>query len=123
MSVVRLPNGNTLLGGNQHCYVREVNKAGEIVWALTQKDVPEIKLYNIQELSRLANGNTVIANWCAGVLKKEDDQKGSVQFCEVRPDKKVVWVLSSWDEPNLGTASAMQILDGKGKAVKKMLYS
>jgi len=110
-SVSRLENGNTLVGGNQHCYVREFNKAGKVVWELTQKDVPEIKLFNIQEVVRLNNGNTVISNWCAGTLKNKEDQKGTVQFFEVTKDKKIVWILSSWDHPDLGPASAIQILE------------
>jgi len=110
-SVSRLENGNTLVGGNQHCYVREFNKAGNIVWELTQKDVPEIKLFNIQEVVRLNNGNTIISNWCAGTLKNKEDQKGTVQFFEVTKDKKIVWILSSWDQPDLGPASAIQILE------------
>jgi len=31
-AAVRLENGNTLISGNQHCYVREANAKGEIVW-------------------------------------------------------------------------------------------
>jgi hypothetical protein len=33
-TAVRLPNGNTLIGGNQHSYVREVNATGETVWEI-----------------------------------------------------------------------------------------
>jgi hypothetical protein len=110
-SVSRLENGNTLVGGNQHCYVREFNKTGTVVWELTQKDVPEIKLFNIQEVVRLKNGNTVISNWCAGTLKNKEDQQGTVQFFEVTQDKKIVWNLSSWNHPDLGPASAIQILE------------
>jgi hypothetical protein len=98
-AAVRLDNGNTLISGNQRGYVREVNGKGEVVWELTQKDVPDIKLYTIQEVSRLANGNTIICNWCPGFLKKKDDWPGSVQVLEVTPDKKVVWALREWKEP------------------------
>jgi hypothetical protein len=43
----------------------------------------------------------------------------SVQVLEVTPDKKVVWVLSSWNGPNdLGPASAIQLLDQPGIAEK-----
>jgi hypothetical protein len=52
-AAVRLDNGNTPISGNQHGYAREVNPKGEVVWELTQKDVPEIKLFTIQEISRL----------------------------------------------------------------------
>ena len=31
---------------------------------------------------------------------------------EVTPEKKVVWVLKCWDNPNLGPATTLQFLDG-----------
>lgn len=116
-AAVRLANGNTLISGNQHGYVREVNPKGEVVWELTQKDVPDIKLYTIQETSRLANGNTVICNWCPGSVKAKADWPNTVQVLEVTPDKKVVWALREWTEPaDLGPASSLQLLDEPGKA-------
>jgi hypothetical protein len=71
-SVVRLNNGNTLIGCSA-AGVKEVNPKGETVWDFTQKDVPDIKLFIIQEVSRLANGNTVICNWCPNNLKNSQD--------------------------------------------------
>ena len=29
---IRLPNGNTLISGNEHCFAREINPKDEIVW-------------------------------------------------------------------------------------------
>jgi len=116
-AAVRLENGNTLISGNQHCYVREVNAKGEIVWELTQKDVPGIKLFTIQEVSRLANGNTVVCNWCAGGLESKQDWAKTVQVLEVTPDKKLVWALREWTGPaDLGPASSLQLLDEPGAA-------
>ena len=119
-AAVRLKNGNTLISGNSHGYLREVNKAGEVVWELTQQDLPNIKLYTIQQAERLANGNTVFANWNGGKMTKEQESK-TAQIIEVTKDKKVVWVLSEWDNPNLGRASGIQLLDEKGKAEKGAL--
>lgn len=111
-AAVRLKNGNTLLSGDAKGYVREVNPKGETVWELTQQDVPDIKLFNIQGASRLANGNTVICNWCANGAKKQSEWPTTVQVLEVTPEKKVVWALRSWDEPaDLGTATMIQLLD------------
>lgn len=116
-AAVRLKNGNTLISGNQHGYVREVNGKGEVVWELTQKDVPEIKLFTIHEVSRLSNGNTVICNWCAGGLKSKLDWANSVQVLEVTPDKKLVWALREWTDPaDLGPSSSLQLLDEPGVA-------
>jgi hypothetical protein len=39
---------------------------------------------------------------------------GSVQVLEVTPEKKVVWALSEWKNPDLGPASSIQLLDEPG---------
>lgn len=113
-AAIRLKNGNTLISGNQHGYVREVNPKGDIVWEINKDDLPGITLYTVQAVSRLANGNTVICNWYGGV--KKPDWKKVVQVIEVTPAKKVVWALRQWDNPDLGPASSIQLLDEPGKA-------
>lgn len=109
-AAIRLKNGNTLISGNQHGYVREVNPKGEIVWEINKDDLPGIPLYTVQEADRLENGNTVICNW-SGSLPLAD-WPNVVQVIEVTQDKKVVWALKDWD--NLGPASAIQLLDQPG---------
>ena len=111
-SAIRLHNGNTLISGDGMSYTREVNLKGETVWELTQADVP-FKLYNNQTATRLANGNTVITNWCAG-NKNTEEWAGTVQVFEVTTDKKVVWALSSWKNPDLGPSTYIQLLDQPG---------
>jgi hypothetical protein len=109
---VRLKNGNTLITEGDHT-VLEVNKQGETVWQFSQEDAPEYKFIIFQEASRLANGDTVICNWCPHNL----DAKlwpGTVQVLEVTPAKKVVWALSEWINPDLGPASSIQLLDQPG---------
>jgi len=78
-----------------------------------------LTLYTVQEVSRLANGNTVICNW-AGSAKKEN-WPTVVQIIEVTPDKKVVWALREWTNPDLGPASSIQLLDEPGVAEKGAL--
>jgi hypothetical protein len=112
-TAVRLANGNTLIGGNQHGYVREVNRQGETVWEINKDDLPGIPLYTVQEVSRLKNGNTIISNW-GGSIQKSDWEK-VVQYIEVSPDKKVVWALHQWKDPDLGPGSLLQILDEGGQ--------
>lgn len=108
-AAVRLKNGNTLISGNQHGYVREVNPKGEVVWEINRDDLPGYPLYTVQEVSRLANGNTVICNW-GGSIRKSDWEK-VVQVIEVTPEKKVVWALHQWKDPDLGPGSCVQLLD------------
>jgi hypothetical protein len=113
-SAIRLKNGNTLISGDGEGYTREVNEKGETVWEFTQKDAP-FQLYNNQTANRLANGNTVICNWVAG-NKNLEEWKTSVQVFEVTPTKEVVWALSSWDDPDLGPCTCVQLLDEPGNA-------
>ena len=115
-AAVRLRNGNTLVSSN-YGFVRELNPKGETVWEFGKPDsaAAGIRSFVIQEANRLANGNTVIASWCANALKDPKDWPASVQILEVTPAKKVVWALRSWEEPaNFGPATAIQLLDEPG---------
>jgi len=47
-------------------------------------------------------------------LKDPKQWPGSVQVLEVTPEKKVVWALRQWDQPDLGPASSLQLLDEPG---------
>jgi hypothetical protein len=111
-AAIRLKNGNTLISGNQHAWAREVNPKGEIVWQVNKDDLPGIPLHSVQELNRLENGNTVICNWTAGV--KIPDWPTIVQVIEVTPDKKAVWAVREWTDPDLGPSSCIQLLDEPG---------
>ena len=111
-SAMRLRNGNTLISGDSEGYTREVDLMGVTVWEFTQRDT-SIRLYNNQTAIRMANGNTIITNWVAG-NKNVDEWKSSVQAFEVTPEKHVVWTLSSWEHPDLGPCTCMQILDENG---------
>lgn len=116
-AVIKLDNGNYLVSGDGHGYTREYDSKGNVVWEVTQKDVP-FKLYNNQSALRLANGNTVICNWVAG-NSNYDEWKKTVQFFEVTPEKKVVWQVSSWNNPDLGPCTYLQLLDEPGHPGKR----
>ncbi len=83
-SVIRLANGNTVIGYRGG--VIEVDAKDKVVWHLTQKDLPAMKLYWICCIQRLPNGNTVVGNWF--IHKRRTD---SSPFFEETPEKKVVW--------------------------------
>lgn len=110
---IRLPNGNTLVSGNQHAFLRELNPAGDIVWQVKNGDLPGIRINSVHGAQRLANGNTVFCNWTSGV--KRADWPKIVQLIEVTPDKRVVWALNEWQQPDLGPASCIQLLDEPGR--------
>jgi len=113
---VRLNNGNTLIAGDWSRYVREVDHAGNTVWEVTQADVP-FELGNTQTAGRLANGNTVVCCWVGGYGRTED-WPHMVQVFEITPAKKIVWALCSWKNPDLGTATSIQLLDEPGPVEK-----
>jgi hypothetical protein len=115
-SAVRLKNGNTLVSSGSTQTIREFDAKGQIVWQFSQSDVPSIRLFSLQEADRLANGNTVISNWCPNGVKDPKDWPQTVQVLEVTPDRKLVWALRSWDNPDLGPATCVQLLDEPGVA-------
>jgi hypothetical protein len=92
----------------------EVNRQGQVVWDFSATNAPDYQCFIFQGASRLANGNTVICNWCPADLKDPKLWPGTVQLLEVTPEKKVVWALSQWDNPDLGPASSIQLLDEPG---------
>jgi hypothetical protein len=117
-AAVRLPNGNTLVTGNHAGYVRELSSKCETVWNFDRSDMPGYVIGYIQDVQRLANGNTVFSNWTASLLKPEDWHT-SVQLFELTPEKKIVWALRQWADPNLGPASGLQMLDQPGVPEKQ----
>jgi len=107
-SAVRLPNGDTLTCGKT---VRELNPQSETVWEFTSADVPDYKFNSMQLATRLPNGDTLINNWVNQWNGKVDLDTAPVQALEISPDKKIVWALRSWANPNLGPATTIQLLD------------
>ncbi len=104
-SVARLDNGNTVIGYRGG--VIEVDPKDEVLWHLTQEDLPDVKLYWICCIQRLPNGNTVVGNWF--IHKRHTD---STPFFEVNPDKKVVWQVDMHER--MFDPASIQILDVKG---------
>ena len=68
-----------------------------------------IQLFGVQQVNRLQNGNTVICQLGApgelGLHQKKDWHSRRCRSSEVTPEKKVVWALREWNNPDLGTAS------------------
>jgi len=114
-SVIRLPNGNTLIAcgdQGQKQQVFEVDPHDKIVWQVHSEDLPDsASLQFMTGLQRLPNGNTVMTNWLGhGQFGK------SAHIIEVTPDKKVVWTF--FDHKTMRTVSSIQILDVPGNATK-----
>ena len=104
-----LKNGNVLIASRSD--VREVTRDGETVAIFTSEDSSDYELRSLQLAWRLPNGNTLINNWFSEWGGKLDRAHPPVQAVEFTPDKKVVWVLRSWENPDLGPSTTIQILD------------
>ena len=107
-SAARLKNGHTLVCGK---VVREINPQGTTVWEFTADDVPNYQFNNMQIATRLPNGNTLINNWVNQWAGQIDPNTAPVQALEITPDKKVVWALRSWTNPDLGPSTTIQLLE------------
>ena len=112
----RLKNGNTLVTTNKKV-VLEVDPRGKTVWQLTAEDAVGHRIDGFQIATRLPNGNTLVNNWVNTWSTTVDKADPTVQALEFTPDKKIVWVLRSWNDPaDLGPATTIQLLDGaRGK--------
>jgi outer membrane protein assembly factor BamB len=104
-----LKNGNMLLVDRRD--VREVNHRGETIATFTKADMGDFKVGSFQLAWRLPNGNTLINGWVNEWSGVVDKTKAPPQAVEITPDKKVAWVLRSWDQPDLGPSTTIQILD------------
>lgn len=107
-SAVRLKNGNTLVCGRG---TQELDPQGKVVWEFSPADVPAYKFDNWQLATRLPNGNTLMNQWVNSWSETIDPETAPVQALEVTPNKQVVWALRSWQNPNLGPATTIQLLD------------
>ncbi len=112
-SVEPLANGNVLI--IDRTGVREITRRGDAVWSWLRTDTPDYRMSSLQEAWRLPNGNTVINNWSTPRQRPGDPAFAPtqlpVQAIELTPDKKVVWALRAWDNPNLGASTTFQFLD------------
>lgn len=103
---VRLDNGNTMVAcGDSHRLV-EFDKDDNVVWEITENELPGNTLFFVAGFQILRNGNIVIANWGGhGHLEKQ------AQIIEVTRDKEVVWSYKNWER--FKALSSVQVLSSK----------
>lgn len=106
-SVIRLPQGNTLIACSDHNgdpRVVEVDTAGKIVWQLSKNELPGIELKFMTGMEYLPNGNLVLTNWVG-----HDDAGNPPLAFEITHDKRVLWTYS--DRSIVKTISSIQLLE------------
>jgi hypothetical protein len=109
-SVIRLPNGNTLIACSDHNGdpgIVEADGSGKIVWQLTKNELPGIELKFMTGMQCLPNGNLVLTNW----LGHNQFGKAPHAF-EITRDKKIVWIYNN--TAFLRTMSSIQLVDKHG---------
>ena len=65
-SVIRLPNGNTLIACSDHNgepRIVEMDKSGTVSWQITKNELPGIELFFMTGMEILPDGNLVFTNW------------------------------------------------------------
>jgi hypothetical protein len=110
-SVARLPNGHTLISTGdigKDPRLIEVDRAAQVVWELSNRDLEGAPLKFLTGFQRLPNGHTVISNWLGhGQFGK------APHLLEVTPEKRVVWTYAN--HKDMRTISSIVVLDAAGK--------
>jgi hypothetical protein len=109
-SAIVLENGNYLIAtGNGHS-VLQVTPDKEVVWHLSQNEIPGVTLAWVTTLQELSNGNFVIGNCHAG--------PDNPQIVEINRAKELIW---SWknvtDFPNNGLSNSLVV---EGQQAKRL---
>jgi outer membrane protein assembly factor BamB len=104
-----LKNGNVLIVDRRGA--REVTHRGDTVAAFTPEDSPDLKLSSLQLAWRLPGGDTLMNSWFNEWSGQVNRTNPPIQAVEFTPGKKVVWALRSWENPDFGPATTIQILD------------
>ena len=100
-TAIRLENGNTLVCLTNGNKVVEMDAEGNVVWKVSNDDLPGNPIDDACGGQRLPNGNTVITAYHA---------KKGVKLLEVTPQKEIVW---TYEGPN--RAHHFQILTTNGE--------
>jgi hypothetical protein len=100
---IRLPNGNTLIGGGDSKRVLEVTSGGQIAWEFNDKDAPELGLAFIASVQALKNGDLLVCNWLGA------SGGTGVHAFQVTRDKHIVWKLD--DHQLLKSVTTVTALD------------
>jgi hypothetical protein len=103
-TAIRLKNGNTLVSLTHGNKVVEFNKAGKVVWKVTNQDLKERLFNDPCGLQRLPNGNTIVCSYGA---------KEGTRIFEVTRKKEIVWTFQKYG------AHEVQVLSTNGIPLKE----
>ncbi|BDD11101.1 hypothetical protein FUAX_35330 [Fulvitalea axinellae] len=105
-TVVPLKKGGVLAGCGDKHMIREYDAEGKEIWNVSEKDLDKgFELRYVADLTRLKNGNTIVANWGG----HSHGKSRMPQVYEITPEKKVVWKFEDWTL--MDKVSSIQVLD------------
>lgn len=116
-SVLRLPNGNTLVAVadmTQNPRIVELNPEGKCIWELTNDDIPGRPLKFLGGMCYFPDGRLYFANW----VGHEKPGESIHMFCVDMQNKKILCKQETHE--NLKTISSLFVVDRKYQ--KKMLH-
>lgn len=85
-SALRTPDGRTYISCTHGDMMVETDKKGDIIWQLTNSDLPGAPLKDACGAQLLANGDIVVTSYGSGGADE-------VKLTEVTPKKQIVWQL------------------------------
>jgi len=103
-TAIRLKNGNTLVSLTHGNKIVEFNKAGKVVWKVTNQDLKQRLFNDPCGLQRLPNGNTIVCSYGA---------KEGVRIFELTRKKEVVWTFQKYG------AHEIQVLTTNGIPIRE----
>lgn len=112
-SVIRLPNGNTLVAvadKNHNPRIMELTPQGECVWEISNKDIPGEPLKFIGGMYYTPDSKLVFTNW----VGHENPRQSTHLFC-VTKDKHVVCALGNCE--GITTMSSVYPLEKRNKRI------
>ncbi len=100
---LRLPNGNTLIGGGQSKRVVEVTPQGQVAWELDAAVAAKLGLAWVCNVQVLKSGNLFVTNWVGA------GGGAGVHAFEVTRDQRVVYTFD--DHTLVKSATTVIVLD------------
>lgn len=108
---VLLPDGHLLVDCGDGHRIIELDEKQNVVWEITENELPGNPLRLVAGCQRLPNGNTLFCNYLGhGHLGEQP------HVFEVTRDKKVVWTFA--DHTRFKTVNQIQVLDVAGDPAK-----
>ncbi|NDV57310.1 aryl-sulfate sulfotransferase [Bacteroides sp. 519] len=110
-SVIRLPNGNTLISVadmTQNPRIIELNKKGKCVWEFSNKDIPNAPLKFLGGMHCFPDKKILFTNWTG-----HGNVENKIHLFLINRKKKVLFTLK--EHPQIQTMSSVYLMEKENK--------